>query len=629
VMHDMPEQQHFHFEYLAPIQFVEQLFGKNAMNNVTGNYNWLTYLRLQPGTNPEIIEDRKDEFFDKYVGKTSNGLPAKDGYDFELQPLTSIHLHSNLEGEIESNGSIEQIYIFSIVGILLLLVACINYMNLATSQFSRRMKEIGVRKVVGARKISLIHQFLTESFIINFVAFPLAIILAWLALPYLNDFMDKTLSLDFIQNVDLFAGLIILMLAVTLMAGLYPATFMAKIHLLQALKGESAIRSNKWNFRYWLVTFQYAVTIGLIFTLAVIKGQMQFINNSDPGYQKDQIVHLWMSNKIQNLEVFKYELLQHPDINKATYASRVPTGRLADSWGASFFRNDSAEQVNFRLPFILADEDFLSTFEIPLIAGENFSKNMNMSQDSVGYYLINRTAAEALGFSNPRDIVGKKLSYGNYNDQQLRAGRILGVTEDFHFESLHSEITPMIILKDDWKTRKICLQVDTKDISSVLEHIESTWAQFDMESSPQYRFLDEIFAEQYQAEERLSTMITAFTMMAIFIGCLGLIGMVGFIISTRYKEIGVRKVLGASAGSIAMIIAEQFLILVGIAFVASIPIAYYFMSGWLNDFVYHVNISIWFILLPALVAMTITVFTIGYQTLKASMINPVECLQDE
>jgi len=630
VIEDMPEQQHFHFDYLAPIQFVEQLFGESTVNNVTGNYNWLTYLRLQPGTDPSVIEDAKDEFFDKYVGEFGNGLAAKDFYAFELQPLLDIHLQSNLEGEFESNGSLRQIYIFGTIGILLLIVACINYMNLATSHFSRRMKEIGVRKVLGARRSSLIKQFLTESIIINLVAFPIACILAVLALPYLNDFMGKTLTFNFLKNTELFTGLILLLLFVAILSGSYPAILMARTKLLQALKGESAINSSKWNFRNWLVTFQYAVTIGLIFTLGVIQSQMQYIRTSDPGFRKDQILQLSLSRRIDNLDVFKNEILKHPDIKMATYASRIPTGRLLDNMGASFFKNDSAIQTNFRLPYILIDEDFISTFEIPLIAGKNFTSAIDMEKDSVGYYLVNRSAAEALGYNNPQEIIGQRLSYGPYNgSNNMRVGRIMGVIEDFHFESLHSKISPMVMLKGEWDMESLCMQIDPSNIPEILNHIEETWVNFDPVNSPDYRFLDEMFAEQYEAEQRLGTMISVFTFIAILIGSLGLIGMVGFIIDTRYKEIGIRKVLGATLGDIVTIIGTRFLILIGIAFSVAIPVAYLLISDWLNGFVYHIHVNAWLILLPAIGAMALTILAISYQTIKASLINPVECLQDE
>ena len=628
VMKDMPEHQHFHFEYLAPIRFIEQVFGESSMSNVTGNYNWLTYLMLQEDANPVAIENQKDAFFDKYVGQFAQGGDAKDYYDFALQPLKSIHLHSNLESEIETNGSIQQVYIFGTVAILLLIVACINYMNLATSHFSRRMKEVGVRKVLGALRSTLVKQFLTEAFLVNILSFPIALILAELALPHLNDFMGKSLNLGFAGNMDLLVGLLLLLVLVAVFSGSYPSIFLSRINLTQALKGESSINSNKWNFRNWLVTFQYAVTISLIFALAVIESQLYFVQNSDPGYNKEQLVSIGLSRNIGNLTTFKNELLNHPNVEKAAYASRIPTGRLADSWGASFNQGDSVASVNFRLPFIWVDEDFLETFQIELIAGSNFSADMDMIEDSVGYYLINETSSKALGYDNANDIIGQKINYGNYDDQTFKAGRILGVTRDFHFESMHTSITPMIMMKGD-NMRTICLKLTGDDHSQTLADIESLWYEFDQDNTLNYRFVDDRFNEQYQSEMRLSTMIKVFTSIAILIGCLGLIGMVAFIIETKNKEIGIRKVLGASARDIAINIGYRFGILIAIATVVAIPCTFFIVSDWLDSFVYRTSITIWMILLPAMVVILVTVLSVGIQTIKAAVVNPAAILKTE
>ncbi len=636
VMEDMPDQQHFHFDYLAPIRFVEMIMGEQAANNVGGNYNWMTFVRMSPNTDiPKFTDQVNDEFWDKYIGTFRSGAEARDFYDFSFQPLLDIHLRSNLEGEYETNGSIQQVYIFSIVGILLLLVACVNYMNLATSHYSRRTKEVGVRKVVGAYKRSLVNQFLTESTLVAVISFPLAILFIYLGLPYINEFVDKNLVFNPIAQLDLLIGLIVLLIMVGFVAGLYPAFFLSKMNLVQALKGEQVINASKWNFRSWLVTFQYVVTIALIFSILVIEKQMKYIQNTNPGYQKEQILFLGLSRNINNLDVFKREMLNHPNVESAAYSSRIPTGRLADSAGSAFFKGDSLVPSNFRLPMVGADEDFLKVYEIPLIAGENFTREQDMDSDSVGYYIINRAAAEAFGFNDPNDIVGRRLSYGRYNGQTnqtgqtYRIGRILGVMENFHFESMHSQIVPMVLLKRDGFRNVISLKIRPSDIQSTLKHVEETWAQFDAENPVNYRFVDERFNDQYQQEQRLSTMIKVFTVIAIVIGCLGLIGMVGFVIETRIKEIGIRKVLGASTQNIWLLVSNRFLILIVIAFVISLPMTYWLMDGWLENFVYRTNISVMVIVAPVILAAVLTLLAISYQTFRASIVNPVECLKDE
>lgn len=630
VLKDMPEQQHFHFEYLAPIRFVAQLMGEEAMQNVGGNFNWLTYIRVSPDTDISFLTSAvNDQFWDKYIGKFDSGAEARDFYDMYFQPLLDIHLNSDLEGEIETNGSIQQIKIFIAVGVLILLIAIVNYMNLSTSHYSRRMKEVGVRKSVGALKSSLVHQFLTESILVTFLSLPLALTLVWLSLPYLNDFVSKSLTLDLLSNMDLWLFLLVLLVFVGSTAGLYPAMLLSKINTIKALKGEQAFRHSKWSFRSVLVTFQYMVVIGLIFALLVIEGQLGFIRNSSPGYQKEQLINLDLTRNLSNLDVFKQELLDHPSISMVSYSSRIPTGRLADSWGAAFNQGDSLAPVNFRLPFIAADEHYLETLDIPIIAGENFNAAQDMSQDSLGYYMINRAAALALGYEDPAEAVGKNLSYGPFDGRTYGLGRIVGVTEDYHFESLHSEIAPMLMMKMSGQYREALIKVKAGDFKSAVNHIEKTFGSFDAVNTASYRFLDELFNQQYQQEERLSTMIQVFTFIAISIGCLGLIGMVGFIVETRIKEIGIRKVLGASVSSILNLIASRFIYLISIAFLITSPIAFWLLNGWLDNFVYRINIGIVEILVPLMSAVLITVAVTVFQTLKAAKINPVHCLKNE
>lgn len=628
VMQTMPDQQHFHFEYLAPIRFLEQLFGQDAMNNVGGNYNWLTYILLDPNVDLPKEDQVTKEFFSKYIGKLRNGQDATDYYGFEFQPLFDIHLHSNLEGEYETNGDIQQIYIFSVVGILLLLVACINYMNLATSHYSRRMKEVGIRKSIGARKTTLIKQFLTESSLITLISLPIALLLSYLCLPYVNDFLVKKISFGLLFEGELLliaAGVII---SIGFIAGAYPAIFLAKINLIQALKGEQSVNAKKWNFRSWLVTFQFAVTISLIFAILVIESQMRFINNSDPGFRREQILELSLPRNLNDLDVFKNELLRLPAVESASYSSRIPTGRLSDSMGAMIFKGDSAVAAGFRLPFIRVDEDFIRTYEIDLISGEDFRKDQSMDRDSIGYYIINRTAAARMGYLNPEEAVGKRLSYGPYNGQRFKVGRIQGVVEDFNFESIKIPIVPMLMAKMD-NPRRISLKMGTQDLQSTLKSIEDIWTQFDQERTANYQFVDESFNDQYEQERKLSNMLKVFTLIAILIACLGLIGMVGFIIETKIKEIGIRKVLGADTVKIMYLIGNRFIVLILLAFVISAPIAYFLMSDWLEVFAYRINISLWIILAPLFLTLLLTLIAISYQTFKASISNPVLCLKDE
>lgn len=627
VIEDMPEQQHFHFNYLAPLRFLSNFFDEDALNNNGGNYNWLTYVKVAPNANIDgLTLKANDEFWDKYLGTFSSGAEARDLYDFEFQPLLDIHLTSNLEGEYETNGSIQLVYIFSAIGVLILLVACVNYMNIATSHYSRRMREVGVRKVIGAFKSSLVKQFLTESILVNFISLPISVLIIVWALPHLNEFMEKQMTFNLFLELDLLASLIILLLIVAVIAGLYPAIFLSKINLVQALKGEQAMNASRWNFRSWLVAFQYMVTIGLIFSIAVIERQMSFIRNSDPGYDREQIVVLDLTRNMGNLETFKTEIERNPNILSSSYSSRIPTGRLMDNWGSRFYKGDTLVATDFRLPITSVDRSFLTTYGIELVAGEDFSEGMEtvLARDTImpGYYILNEAAVSAYGFDDPNEIIGRKMQYGPSE------GQIIGVMKDFHFESLHSEIVPMIILYRE-NYRVMSLKIKDQNVAATLDHIEETYSRFETEIDIEYWFLDELFEMQYTKEQRTGEAIKVFATIAILISCLGLIGMVGFIIETKIKEIGVRKVLGASTNSIWVMISNRFLILIGIAYLIGLPLSYWFMNDWLQKFVYRTSISITTILLPVIVTTILTLMAISYQTIKATKVNPVECLKDE
>ncbi|MCR9251021.1 MAG: FtsX-like permease family protein [bacterium] len=620
VYENMPEQQHFHFEYLAPFAIYAAIAGDQAVNNVGGNYNYLTYVKTVKGTQPESMEARSNEFFDKYI-QPFNGRKASEFYDFVFQPLTSIHLNSNIQGEIENNGSLQQVYIFSVVGILVLIIACINYMNLATAKYSRRMKEIGVRKVVGANKKSLFAQFITESFLITMISLVVGIVLVFLALPYLNDYVSKNLTFGIFEDFKLVILIIVLMIGVGFIAGFYPAIYLSAKNTIVSLKGESGMTYNRFNFRSALVTFQYVVAVGLIFALIVVNSQISFIFNSDPGYDKDQMLNISAFRLGDKADLLKNELINHPNIDKGTISSRIPSGTLADSQGAQFYKGDSAQALSFRLPYIRVDEDFASTFGLELVAGEDFQSYMDV--DSLGYYIINEATVKAMGIQDPNEIIGKKLRYGGVD------GQIYGVVKDFHFESIHTPIKPMLLQKTKNSLYRITVKMKGQNIKETLKFVEDKWTEIDPINSISYRFLDESFEQQYEAEQRLSTLFKVLTGLVILISCLGMLGLVSFIIERKTKEIGIRKVLGASIQNLMWLVSRNFLAPIILAAVIALPIGFWLMNNWLEQFAYQFEFGLFVFAGPLLIIAAITLLTIGYRALKASLLNPVECLRDE
>ncbi|MEO1255149.1 MAG: FtsX-like permease family protein, partial [Bacteroidota bacterium] len=408
-------------------------------------------------------------------------------------------------------------------------------------------------------------------------------------------------------------------------SGLYPALFLSSVRLTTALKGEQAVSTKKWNFRSILVSFQYFVTISLIFSIVIVEGQLQFIRNSDPGYKRDHIVRMNLPRDF-NKETFKNDLLTNPNVLKASYSSRIPTGRLNDNWGTRYFQGDSLVESDFRLSVVSVDPDFLDTYEIDLISGKNFNESMLtvLDFDTIvnSHYIINETAAKAFGHQDPAEIVGEKIEYG------VTEGRVIGVVEDFHFESLHQEIEPILLIYQD-NFRGISLKIHPSNVQESLNYIEETFTKYESVTRPEYNFVDELFERQYLKEEISSDLIKVFAAIAILISCLGLIGMVGFVIETKMKEIGVRKVLGASTSAIWKIIGNRFFVLILIASIIALPIMYFLMTEWLNGFQYRIDISFFNVFAPVLIIFLITILTISYQLIKASNVNPVECLKDE
>lgn len=621
VMENMPEQQHFHFEYLSPWAIYANVADDETINNVRGNYNFMSYVKVNANTKVEELNAQSDTFFDKYIEPFFDGK-ASIFYKLDFQPLLDIHLKSNLAGEYERNSDIKRVYITGVVGLLLLLIACVNYMNLATSRYSRRMKEIGVRKAVGASKGSLISQFMTESLLLTLISIPFAILLVYIALPYLNEIVDKSLSLNFYENYQLVVALSILVIVIGFLAGLYPSLYLSGMKILDSLKGESVMRYQRLNFRSVLVTFQYVVAIGLIFVLLVVNEQLNFMFQSDPGYDKEQILSVSLTRTASaNLEVFKNRLIPNSNILSAAGASRIPTGRLNDSRGADFYEGDSAMHLDFRLPYIGVDEDFLETFGIDIVAGNGFKSHMK--SDSIGYFILNSRATKEMGFATPKEAVGQKLNYGG------QTGRVLGITNDFHFESVHNKIRPMILIKTTENHRRLNLKLNAENLDETIALIEAEWNKIDPINSINYTFVDEFFERQYIYEQRLNTIFKVFTTIAIMISCLGMLGMVSFIIERKLKEIGIRKVLGASALNIIWLVGKYFTYLIVIGSIIAIPLGFWLMKGWLQNFAYQTSINGILIFSPIVLIAILSILTILYSTIKASLVNPVEYLRDD
>ncbi|MEJ7683137.1 MAG: FtsX-like permease family protein [Segetibacter sp.] len=558
---------------------------------------------------------------------TDNGdgkFKPSDGTSLSLRKLTDIHLYSHKDSEVEENGDIKRVYIFSAIALFILLIACINYMNLSTARSALRAKEIGVRKVIGARKPELIAQFLSESVLICLIAVALAFFLTWLVLPGLNKISHQSLSLNILSKWQIIFPLVLVPFFVGILSGIYPAIFLSSFKPVKVLKGIFKVGESSFSFRKVLVVTQFSISIILIISTAIVFKQLRYMQNKSLGFNRDHIVNINNYNTGLNnsFESFKTELLTNPNIKEVGRSTRIPSGRLLDEMGSKINNGDSLAPTKADIKFVRADEGFIPTYGIKMVAGRNFSKEYGMDTSS---FVINEAAVKALGLKSNEDAVGKQFTYGD------RTGQLIGVVNDFHFESLHQRILPIVLFTSTTPDgyRRISIKISGNNIPAALSHIEKTWKKYLPETPYDYSFLDERFADLYKTEQQQGSIFTIFSFIAIFIACLGLFGLSAFTITQRIKEISIRKVLGASTGNIVQLISKDFLLLVFIAAVIAFPVAWYAMHNWLQDFAYRINIPWWLFAAAGILAALIAFATISIQAVKAAISNPVKNLRTE
>lgn len=623
IIEDVPENSHFRFDFLASMEPVIQFYGgQDAMMKNFGSNNFATYLQLPEGYDYQRLQDQIAGFMDRNLAREGQDRPASEGTMLILQPLTDIHLHSNLDSEIEANSRIEYMYIYTAIALFILIIACINFMNLSTARSVKRAVEVGLRKVIGADRASLIRQFIGESMVMALLSLFLAILLVELILPYANDFIDKNLSLNLLQNYTQLIGLIGIVAFVGLVAGSYPAFFLSGFEPASVLKGTFKAGKIHERFRSVLVVAQFAISIALIACMLVVYTQLDFMRNKDLGFDKENIAVLPVSQQItSNYENIRQRLLSHPGILNVSVASRVPSGRLLDSQGAAAEVNGEFQEIDFRIADIHVSHEYLETFDINMAAGRNF--DINLASDSTQSFILNESAVETIGWPSPDEAIGKDFHYGS------RRGRIIGVVRDFNFESLHQSIAPIVFLIPDDRMNSVAVKIRNNERESTLDFLEEQWATLRPGFPFSYYFVQDNFDEQYEAEERLGTLFGFFAILAVIIAALGLYGMASFTTQQRIKEIGIRKVLGATVSQIVLRLSTKFTILVLISIGIAIPVAWFAMRRWLGNFAYQIDIPLWAFTLAGLAALLIALATISYQSIRAALVNPVESLRSE
>lgn len=626
VYESFPAQSHWHPEILISFKTLENenIYGKERLETNWGNNSFATYILVNDSFDPIRTEAAFPAFIDRHMGPSEGpGAPAPSSWtNLFLQPLTDIHLRSHLDSEMEANGNINNVYMMGAIGLFIILIACFNFINLSTARASKRTKEVGLRKVAGAHKRQLIVQFLSESILTALIALVVAVALTWGALGWLNEFTGKNLQLNLITHANFIVASVAFAVFVGAVAGFYPALVLSAFKPALIVKGHMP-GSGRSAVRRILVVSQFAVSIVLIVATLITMDQLRFMNNRDLGYRKDQVVSLPSGGGgfSQHYDAFRNELLQSAAIKNVARSSRIPTGRLLDTQGAQVQQGDSLVPTDIVIKNIMVDHEFFDTYGISLASGRDFSKDV-MSDDTAAF-ILNEAAVRMIGWGND-EALGKILRYGG------REGRVIGVVKDFHFESLHESIVPMVFhMGRNYGGTRMSVAINPENMQQGIQHIENVWKEFAPEIPFRYTFLSESYRQLYESEQKESQLFLMFSGLAIFIAALGLFGLTTFNTLQRSREIGIRKVLGASVTHIVSLLTREVLILILVANVIAWPIAWYLMSEWLASFAYRVPLSPLAFALATVAAVLLATVTVSSQTIRAALLNPATTLRNE
>lgn len=630
VIKDIPKETHFNFEFLFSMKNVNYQWGQIT------SHNFNTYLLLRPGTDYKAFEKNFGQYSEKYVvpfaqqfikiNSMDDLRKSGNNLEYTLIPLTDIHLHSDFSFEITPSGNIQYVYIFSAVALFILILACINFMNLSTARSSKRAKEVGIRKVLGTERKTLIGQFLVESTITAAIALIIAIVIAYLVLPLFNDVAAKSLSVKNLLGGQILPFLILLPLIVGLLAGSYPALFLSRFRPITVLKGNVNTGFKKSNLRNALVVFQFATSIILIICTITLYNQLNYIQNKKLGFNKDQVLIIDGAYALgNNVQAFKNDVLAMPGVSSGTLSSYLPVtnSSRSDNTFSKEAVMDTKNGIDMQTWRI--DYDYIKTMGMEIVEGRNFSKDYGSDSSAI---IITETTAKLLGHDDP---IGKKIYSPDSPPGTTLAFRplqIIGVVKDFHFESLRKKLGPLCFFLSN-STGLASFKVSAASTKNLIPQIEKKWKALAPAMPFSYRFMNDSFNEMYRSEQRAGTLAIVFAVLAILIACLGLFGLVTYMAEQRTKEIGIRKVLGASVGNVVTMLSKDFLVLVVIASILAFPVAWWAMNKWLQDFEYRISISAWIFIIAGIVAVLIALFTVSFQAIKAAVANPVKSLRTE
>ncbi|MCP4662206.1 MAG: FtsX-like permease family protein [bacterium] len=611
VMRNFPGSSHFHPEVLASFGSLENLNDERVMMDDWWDSDCYTYVLLKEGTSPEDVEGKMPQLIDKHTAKG-----ASESMNFKLMPISDIHLHSRMFNEIEPNSDILYVYIFSVVAFVILLVACINFMNLATARSANRAREVGMRKVVGAYRSQLILQFIGESMLISLVSLIVAIILAKIGLPIFNAFVNKEMSLA--GDSVVWLSLVGMTLLVGLIAGSYPALFLSSFRPINVLGGTLASGTKSVFFRKFLVVFQFVVSVILIIGTFIIFDQLNYMRNFDMGIDMDRVVVMPVRDstlKDRYLSV-KDRVAMVPNV-EGNALSALYMGKEAPNLG-SF--GEGGEEWRMMGSFII-DQDWIDFYGLEFITGRNFDRALGDAD--LKSFILTESGARELGWT-PEEAIGKRLAW-----MMWRQGRVIGVVKDFHYQPLRYSLQPGLLLLRPIAYHFLAVRIGPGDLGQTLKDLGDAWGEIFPNRAFEYFFLKDRFEQLYRTDQQMGEAVGFFSLVAVFLGCLGLLGLASFTAEQRTKEIGVRKVLGASTAGVLLLLSKEFTKLILIAVVIACPVAYLVLTEWLKDFAYRAEIDWLNFALGAVMAFVIAGLTVGFQAIKAALTNPADALRYE
>ena len=624
VIDKVPDDSHFHFDAFL------SLSTWHITNKTWSNLGPYTYLVLDKNADPKKLEAKFPQLVAKYVVpeiqhdmgvSLAEAEKSVNTFVFSLQPLTRIHLYSHTKYELEPGGDIQYVYIFSALAIFILLLACVNFTNLSTARAFKRAREVGIRKVLGSVKKQLIGQFLSESVLLTLFAMLCAYALILLLLPYFNQLANKNIGFDFFLDYKFILVMLGLSLLVGIIAGIYPAFFLSSFNTTKVLKGSAVANgSQRKPLRSSLVVFQFFVSIALIIATIIVYQQLHYMQNKKLGYDKDQVLYLQDARLLGNNQAaFEQQLLLDNRVVSASISRNVPGGVMMD--GTEIYpkdENGNGKEIHGNIYHV--DYDYLKTLGIKIVNGRNFSRDF--PTDSSTGVVINEAAVRELGWSHTNPI-GKTIVRSGQHEY-----KVIGVVADFNYASVKDKVAPLM-MRLNGNFGGLILKIKTADVKGFLADLKKQWDSFKPDGPLGYTFLDDNFAKLYASEIRTQQIFSAFAIIAIIIASLGLFGLSAFVIEQRTKEIGIRKVLGASVQNVLLLVSKEFLLLAGIAFIISVPVTWWAMHAWLQDFAYRINISAWVFVIAGILAILIALLTVSFQAIKAAVANPVKSLSTD